>query len=226
MKSFVNYIEEGVNDPAIFKAVFMAGGPGSGKSFIVGKTALTAFGLKLINSDDIFERALAKAGMEPTPEDIFSKKGQAIRGGAKALTAKKQEIALSGKLGLIIDGTGKDYEKIKKQKDDLNRLGYDTLMIFVNTNIETALKRNRMRKRSLADDAVKKMWQGVQDNMGKFQSLFREDFIILDNSENQDVEKSTMRVYRYASKWTKKGHQNQVARKWIEAQKKSRGIRR
>ena len=43
MLSFENYlkreiaqvIEEGVNDPAIFKAVFLAGGPGSGKSFIV-----------------------------------------------------------------------------------------------------------------------------------------------------------------------------------------------
>jgi len=36
MKSFYSFLEEGVNDPAIFKAVFMAGGPGSGKSFVTG----------------------------------------------------------------------------------------------------------------------------------------------------------------------------------------------
>ena len=50
MKSFIHFLEEGVNDPAIFKAVFMAGGPGSGKSFIAGKTGLISQGLVLINS--------------------------------------------------------------------------------------------------------------------------------------------------------------------------------
>ena len=49
MQRLTSYIEEGVNDPAIFKAVFLAGGPGSGKSFIVGQTALTALGFKVIN---------------------------------------------------------------------------------------------------------------------------------------------------------------------------------
>ena len=29
-----NQLDEGINDTAIFKAVFLAGGPGSGKSFI------------------------------------------------------------------------------------------------------------------------------------------------------------------------------------------------
>ena len=107
MKSFKYFLEEGVNDPAIFKAVFMAGGPGSGKSFIAGKTGLTSMGLVLINSDDIFEKKLDLAGMETTPKNIYSQKGQTIRGGAKALTAKKQELALNGRLGLLIDGTGK-----------------------------------------------------------------------------------------------------------------------
>ena len=55
MLRFQQYLEEGVNDPAIFKAVFLAGGPGSGKSFIVGKTGLTSMGYKVVNSDDAFE---------------------------------------------------------------------------------------------------------------------------------------------------------------------------
>ena len=44
MKDFKTFVDEGPNDPAIFKAIFLAGGPGSGKSFIVGKTALPALG--------------------------------------------------------------------------------------------------------------------------------------------------------------------------------------
>ena len=132
MKSFKQFhntivINEGINDPAIFKAVFMAGGPGSGKTFIAGKTALTTLGLVLINSDDIFEKALKKAGLEPTPEVIFSERGQkVIRPAAKALTVKKQDAALIGRLGFIIDGTGKRYDRIKTQRVALNRLGYDT----------------------------------------------------------------------------------------------------
>ena len=92
-----------MHDKGIFKAVFLAGGPGSGKSFIVGKTALTALGLVLINSDDAFERQLAKIGLDTTPEDIFSPAGQAVRGKAKALTKLKQKLAIRGRLGLVID---------------------------------------------------------------------------------------------------------------------------
>ena len=60
MLSFQQFIDEGVNDPAIFKAIFLAGGPGSGKSFIVGKTGLTSMGYKVVNSDDAFEVSLKK----------------------------------------------------------------------------------------------------------------------------------------------------------------------
>jgi tetratricopeptide (TPR) repeat protein len=72
-------IDEGVDDPAIFKVVFLAGGPGSGKSFTVGKTGLSALGFRIVNSDDIFEFSLKKAGMGTTPKDIYSPKGQKIR---------------------------------------------------------------------------------------------------------------------------------------------------
>ena len=134
-------IEEGVDDPAIFKAVFLAGGPGSGKSFTVGKTALTALGFKIVNSDDKFEALLKKAKLEPTPDNIFSPKGQELRKKAKTQTAKQQGLYLEGRLGLVIDGTGKDYTKIKKQSEMLKALGYDVAMIFVNTDMETALEK-------------------------------------------------------------------------------------
>jgi hypothetical protein len=114
-EKFIEYISEGVNDPGIFKAVFLAGGPGSGKSFMVGKTALSAFGLRLINSDQAFEAALAQAGMEPTPENIMTDKGQSIRSKAKYLTQKKLSLSVIGRLGLVIDGTGKDVAKIQRQ---------------------------------------------------------------------------------------------------------------
>jgi len=219
MKTFKKYISEGVNDPAIFKAVFLAGGPGSGKSFIVGKTALTALGFRVINSDSAFEAALAKAGLEATPENIYSPIGQELRGRAKLLTKKKMDLALQGRLGLVIDGTGKDYDKIQRQANKLRELGYEVSMIFVNTDLDTALERNRMRSRSLPDSVVEEMWKDVQKNLGKFQNFFRQKMFIVDNSTGSNYEGAVLSTYKQIMKWSKQKPETTAARDWIKAQK-------
>lgn len=218
-ESFEEFINEGVNDPSIFKAVFLAGGPGSGKSFIVGKTALTALGFKVINSDDIFERALSKAGLKTTPENIYSPRGQEIRGQAKELTGKKLDLALNGRLGLVIDGTGKDYEKIEKQAGKLKKLGYEVAMIFVNTDLDTAKDRNRARARSLPDDEVETMWKGVQKNVGKFQNFFGAKMFVIDNSAGANFEGAITSTYRKISAWAKMTPSNPETKSWIASQR-------
>jgi len=219
-------LQAGINDPGIFKSVFLAGGPGSGKSFIVGKTALTALGLVLINSDDAFERQLAKIGLDTTPEDIFSPAGQAVRGKAKALTKLKQKLAIRGRLGLVIDGTGKDFDKIKKQSEELKRIGYETAMIFVNTDLDTALARNKARKRTLPDEDVTKMWKAVQNNIGKFQRYYGDKFIVVDNSDNADYEANVLAAYRKMAAFVKTDPKLPTAKKWIAQQKRQRGVKK
>ena len=219
-KSHFN-IMEGVNDPAIFKAVFLAGGPGSGKSFIVGKTSLKALGFRLIKSDDAFEKGLKKAGLTTDADDIASAQGQAVRATAKSLTGKMLARSLEGRMGIVVDGTGKDYKKIKRQVDMVRKLGYGVHMIFVNTDLDTALKRNQMRPRSLPDDMVEKMWKDVQKNIGKFQALFRQRITIVDNSEGSDIDKATMNAYKMIQAWAKKPPENSIAIKWIKGQRKN-----
>ena len=213
------HIDEGVNDPAIFKAVFLAGGPGSGKSFIVGKTGLTALGFKVINSDDAFEAALKKAGLEMSPDNIFSPKGQEIRKSTSALTVKKMGLAIKGRLGLVVDGTGKDFNKIKTQANDLKRLGYEVGMIFVNTDKETAMDRNRARPRKLPDKMVAKAWADVQKNIGAFQGIFKTRMYIVDNSDGASWERESMRVYKAVMKWVKVPPKSKGASAWIKRMK-------
>ena len=131
IKGFKDYIEEGPNDPAIFKAIFLAGGPGSGKSFMVKETGLKALGFKVVNSDIPFEKAMEKAMMKMDADSIFSAAGQAARQSAKKLTGALMDGYLTGRLGLVIDGTGKNFDKIKTQASELKKLGYDVSMIFV-----------------------------------------------------------------------------------------------
>jgi predicted kinase len=192
MKPFETYLEEGVHDPGIFKVVFTAGGPGSGKSFIAGRAGLgkfSSFGMKTVNSDTIFEKLLRDAKVEPVPEQIFSPKGQEIRGHAKVLTKKRYKGWVQGRLGMVIDGTGKDYKKIKEMSDALRSIGYASYMLFVNTSLDVAQQRNMMRARKLEPTEVEEMWKAVQQNMGKFQQYFsRQNFILVDNnSPSQDV---------------------------------------
>ena len=213
-------IEEGVNDPAIFKAVFLAGGPGSGKSFIVGKTGLPALGFKVVNSDDAFESAMKKAGMEMDPDNIFSVKGQELRGKAKKLTAAKQAMYIKGRLGLCIDGTGKDTAKLTNQAKELKKLGYDVAMIFVNTDLATAQARNKARARTLPADEVEKYWTTVQKNIGTFQTMFgKQKFTVVDNSEGKDYQKETTRAYREITKFVNAEPDNAVAKRWIKSEK-------
>jgi len=227
MIRFSQFIQEGVNDPAIFKAVFLAGGPGSGKSFIVGKTGLPQLGFRVVNSDDAFENAMKKAGKAMTPDEIFSDEGQAIRGRAKALTAKKQGLYIQGRLGLVIDGTGKDFAKIKKQAQTLKDLGYDVSMIFVNTDLDTAIERDKLRDRSLGEVEVTKYWKAVQKNIGAFQTMFgKQKMLVVDNSTGKDFKKETLRAYRDIKKFVDKEPENALAKKWIKQEKEKRGITR
>ena len=104
---------------------------------------------------------------------------------------------LEGRLGLIIDGTGKDYDKIAKQVQGLRALGYETYMIFVNTSLDTAQEQNAKRKRTLPEKEVTAMWNAVQNNIGKFQRLFGgKNFIIVDNNDMVKTSlKSLVRTY-------------------------------
>ena len=196
MKTFQDFIKlyEGVEDPGIFKAFFTAGGPGSGKSHVSKASGaagtgskMSPYGLKVIDSDPLFTKMLKDVGKTTTVADIYSDEGQAIRDRAKALIAKQEKNYMEGRLGMLIDGTGKDYNKIKNSSDKLRKIGYDTYMIFVNTSLDVALQRNEARPRSLDENEVKKMWDAVQKNMGKFQSYFgRSSFLLVDNNHAGD----------------------------------------
>jgi len=177
-------LKEGLYDPNIFKAFFLAGGPGSGKTFVT-RGAFGGTGLRVINSDNAFESALRKHGLSlKMPEDEAEAR-DILRARAKGVTDKTLDLSLKGRLGLVIDGTGRDYDKIKIQNDMLKQLGYDTYMVFVNTSLEVALERNAKRERSVPEYITRKSWTQVQSNIGRFQNTFgMSNMIIIDNSKD------------------------------------------
>ena len=220
MKTF-RELQEGVYDPNIFKAFFLAGGPGSGKSYVARRTT-GGMGLRVVNSDDAFESLLKKAGLslKMPPEQEVPR--EVVRGRAKELTAKRKGNYLEGRLGLIIDGTGREFDKIQSQARQLQELGYDTYMIFVNTSLDVALQRNAERPRRVPESIVIKSWKDVQSNLGKFNNFFGSGMIIVDNNDaGEDI---FTQVFKRVQKLVKRKVQNTRAKNWIamELSKKRR----
>ena len=240
-----NLLKEGVFDKGILKAVFMAGGPGSGKSYVAGeifgipkKINISVSGLKSVNSDTEFEFLLKKYGfdtfgtgrldIDQWPDEVFDviaggdedSEAMTVRKKAKLLTKARRDTYTEGRLGMIIDGTGHDYAKLAKEKKQLEAMGYDCYMVFVNTSLKVALQRNSERARRLPEDILTKSWKDVQHNLGKFQGLFGSKFAIVDNSKflkPEDAQKKFgMIVKKYINKFIKGAVRNPIGKKWIK----------
>lgn len=190
-------LQEGPNDPGIFKAIFLAGGPGSGKSYVAAQLGLVSRGLKVVNSDDAFEYLMRKRNLsfEMPPEEQPER--DVARQRAKDITKKKQDMYLDGRLGLIIDGTAKDVNKMAKLKIELEAIGYQTMMVFVNTSLKIALQRNLMRDRKVPSEIVLKSHKQVQENKVQLAEVFGENFVEVINDENPDFNTPLKRVDRF-----------------------------
>ncbi len=237
---------EGYKDPGIFKAVFLAGGPGSGKTYIAkglfgipDKVNVSQTGMKMVNSDKELKYLLNKFGfgtdLDSLPDEVFANltnptdpKYSGLRNFAKDLTAERRRLYQNGRLGMIIDGTGDDFQKISREKAELEEIGYQTYMIFVNTTLEVALERNEQRDRVLPVKIVSDSHKEVNRNIGAFQGLFgSSNFMIVDNnehkSESQAKKSFKMLVKQGLGKFIKAPIKNKKAQSWIRKQKILRG---
>ena len=217
MIEFKEFLAEGVYDRNIFKAFFLAGGPGSGKSWVSSRT-LSGAGMKVINSDAAFEALLKKEKMSLNFKDYTDAelvRRDEIRAKAKRMTALSLGAAIEGRLGLILDSTARDVARIESERAHMEAIGYDTFMIFVNTSREVALVRNQERKRKLPDAIVIQNHKQVQANIGKLQNMFgNNNFVIIDN--NKVKEDVNPKVYKAVRKLVNRDPTSKVAKDWVK----------
>jgi predicted kinase len=238
-------IEEGVYDPGILKAVFTAGGPGSGKSYLADvvfgvRTAnakpffenasfVGSNGLKYVNSDRFFERELGKLGINPKdlrdiadlPSDELwdivqsADEPESARNIAKGLLQKLRGLYEQGRLGMLIDGTGGKFDKMVREKKLADAMGYDTYMLFVDTSLPVAIARDAGRSRTLGPELVEEIWQSVQDNKERFKELFGDNFSIVENSE---FGPPPQEVVNKLNKFVDSPVENPLGQAWIQGE--------
>lgn len=231
-------LDEGINDPGTFKAVFLAGGPGSGKDYVM-KQVIAGNGLQEINSDLAFEFLMRKAGLDFRMPDSEEAERDVVRARGKKITKQQQSLALTGRRGVIINGTADDPEKIVAIKKELESMGYDTMMVFVDTRDEVSKQRNIARGaiggREVPEKIRKEKWESSQKAKPVFSRVFGKDnFVAIDNSEDirtapkevkDRVTKQFQDVFKQVRKFSvEQPIKNPKAREWIEAEAQSRGI--
>jgi len=242
----LDLLTEGIQDKGIFKAVFMAGGPGSGKTYInsqlfgipYGDINVSIGGLKSVNSDSEFMMLLKKFGFDPTqlaqyPSDVFNnfsdpikKGGSGLRDFAQDLKNARMDGYMKGKLGMVIDSTGSNFQKVKRYKKMLEDAGYDTHMVFVMTELKTAQFRNKARadkgERELPEHIVEKSWKAARKNLGGLKSLFGSTFKLVDNNKHLSPEEAIHAfvplVKSWANHWAGNPIKNPKGKQWVADQ--------
>ena len=232
MVRLMDLLTEGIHDKGIFKAIFMAGGPGSGKSYIAknifgipeGGINISIQGLKTVNSDREFKFLLKKYGFDPQfldmyPPGTFDDSG-GMRDFAKQLTKQRKLGYMEGKLGMIIDGTGSKYKKIKAEKEYLEKQGYDTYMVFVSTSLDVAQKRNMNRDRVLDPKIVEASWKATRKNLGGYKKLFKNNFGLVHNDKHLKPKEArhffSKLVRGFANKFASEPIKNPIGQKWAK----------
>ena len=212
INELISTIDEGLFDQNIFKAVFMAGAPGAGKSTIANKL-FGGTGLKSLNVDT-FWQLYNKLGKEGDYEKFWQ------------MYKKQEGNYLAGRLGLLIDGTARNPEKMADVKAHLESMGYDCAMVFVNTSLDTALQRTVHRAgtpgkdqgRTVDAEFVTSTWQQVQNGLGKLQGTFGQNFYIIDNNETPNVSY----VDKAMRAWLAQPPRRPAATDWIKKQQAAR----
>jgi predicted kinase len=221
------FMSEGVHDKGIFKAVFLGGGPGSGKDYVLSNT-LDGHGLTEINSDKALEYLMDKEDLDMKMPENEEEQRNAVRKRAKNITELRQRLALHGRNGIIINGTGDDPEKYKKIKEKLEALGYETTMVMVNTADEVSRQRNVERGqrggRTVPEEIRKEKWDAVQASRVEHAKNFGDNYVEFDNSEDLrsappevvDAKTKEMQgIFKNIQKFVAAAPKNDQSKQWI-----------
>ena len=180
MISLVQLLKEMQDSP---KAIFLAGPAGSGKSYISSQLIPNTF--TVINSDDTYEELLKASGIglkqkDFTPDQLSQ--ASKLQAQARKVTQDKLAQSIESKNNIVIDGTGAASGPVLKKKQQLEDLGYETLMLMIYVSPLTSLERNQERDRSLMPGIVLRTWRDVNKNIEIYKKAFGNNFILLNNN--------------------------------------------
>lgn len=182
---YLHDIFEGIHDKFRHKAIFMAGGPGAGKSTIA-KKLLTYRGFRSLDSDKILELYAKKYDLNLKNVSDWNDDYKKL---AKMKMANAAKNYIDGGLPLIFDGTGANPEKIKDSVKKIKDHGYDVAMIFFDIDPQLAMNRNITRNRTVNPQIATSLWDKAKQSLGTYKNIFGNNLMIYDGNNLEEIEK-------------------------------------
>ena len=183
-------VDEGVEDPDIFKALMLIGGPGSGKT-TVGKHLISGTGIRSVNTDAFYEMIKTRDWLADNPGKTRADMPgwdvpQDIQSDPDWKTSSKSQysqlkLLAQGRLGIMLDMTGRDTKWTQRYRQELEQLGYDVVMLYVRTPTEVAQQRNAVRRRRIDPDTLAKIHTAVNDHADIYKQSFGDKIVRLDD---------------------------------------------
>lgn len=220
-------LNEGINDKGIFKVVFMAGHPGAGKTFVLDKISSGQVEPRWVNTDKAFVKDDRLKRLEKfNPDTIFkifkehwNEGWPLIKDNVKRVNKTQLSLYINSMLPLAVDGTSNSISIMQTRKGLLERFGYDTAMVFINTDLETAIERAKIRSENLGravdPEFIKQSYKQISNAKSYYRSLFN-DWMEVPNGEGELTPKIIQHAFKKMGKFFDSPIKNPVAKEQLE----------
>jgi predicted ABC-type ATPase len=197
-------ISEGIEDKGIFKAVFMAGHPGAGKTFVLNNIKAGSISPRWVNTD---KSHIAKDKLKKLDKDSmfrwfhehWNEGWPLIKDDVKRVNKTQLTLYINSMLPLAVDGTSNSIDMMHRRRGILESFGYDCGMVFVNTDLETAIERASVRAskegRDVKPDFIKSVYADMQKNKSYYRSKFN-DWIEINNADGELTQKTILSGFK------------------------------
>lgn len=193
-------LTESIEDKGILKAVFVIGIPGSGKSYTITKINDGSIQPRIVNTDKLYE-FLGKTQGVSIGSDSDPNETRRILDLSKKLTRIQLLQYINSLLPLFVDSTSFDAPNILRRIGLLEGFGYDVGIVWVYSDLKTALERARARERHVDEEFITRVYQKTEANaqflkskVAKFVKI--ENDGLLDNEAILDAYKSIANFFR------------------------------
>jgi len=214
-------LNEGIEDRGILKAMFLAGTPGAGKSYTVKKLKDGTIEPKVVNTDRFFEHFGKKLGIKLDTDENADNLWKMYEDKIYLLNKNSLGHYLNSMLPLIIDGTSVSPNNLLLRVGILESLGYDTSMVYIDTDLDTALKRNDSRPRRVPEDFIIKSYHMIQKSEDFYKRKFSH-FLKIRNNDGEMNDDIILNSFRKVSGFFKSPVSNPVGQEVVDRLRSSK----
>jgi predicted kinase len=184
----------------LFKAIFVTGGPGSGKDIIIREAIAESKAVEL-NSIQAFDLLMDKQKLSEKTNDY-------------------RREAIRNRGSLIINGPADDHTRMITIREELEEFGYDTVMVFVDTTNEASKERNEKLTKSITESVRYDKWQLAQSSKEAYRQNFS-NFIDFNNSSSfEEIQEDITDTYGKINRFIEDKNYNEIAFSWLESRGK------